>query len=324
LSAAAAAPLWRAPKSGSRRFDVLGIGQNALDRICSVSGALAPGEKRALPEYAERPGGQVATAVLTCARLGLRSAYIGRVGDDSAAETVLAPLREAGVDLAGVETVAGCPTQTGVILVDPANGERTILWHRAAGLHFTAASLSRAPIADARALLLDAGDPEAAAWAAGAARRGGVPVILDADRFDPALEPLLAQVDFPIVSQQFVETFSGDGSPRETLGFLRRAGARLAAVTLGERGVTAAFGDEVIEIPAPPVAALDTTGAGDVFHGAFAWALLEGARPAEVLRAAVAAAAMNCRAAGAQGGIPQRATLEAFVSSHRPADKPED
>lgn len=313
MRATAAAPLWREKTSATRRFDVLGIGQNALDRVCTVAGALMPGEKRALPAFAERPGGQVATAVLTCARLGLRCAYIGRVGDDAAAAVVLAPLRAAGVDLEGVETVTGSPTQTGVILVDPANGERTILWHRAAGLELTPESLSRAPIAEARALLLDAGDPDAAAWAAAASRRAGVPVILDADRYDETLAPLLAHVDFPIVSRQFAETFSSRGCPRETLGALRRAGARLAAVTLGDGGVMAAFGEEEIEIPAAAVAALDTTGAGDVFHGAFVWALLEGFPPTEVLRAAVAAAAMNCRAAGAQGGIPERAALEAFM-----------
>jgi sugar/nucleoside kinase (ribokinase family) len=305
-------PLWR-ERGGRRALDVLGIGQNALDRVCAVDGALRVGEKRALGECRDLPGGQVATAVLTCARLGLRCAYAGRVGDDAAGTAVLTPLREAGVDLAGVQVVAGAPTQTAVILVDPPSGERTILWHRPPELRFAAGDLEPARIESARALLLDAGDPEGAGWAAGIARTAGIPVILDADDYRPELEPLLSKVDFPLVSQGFAESFSESGCARETLQMLLGRGARLAAVTLGDRGAVAASGEEVAEFPAFAVAASDTTGAGDVFHGAFAWALLEGWGAAEVLKAANAAAAMNCRSLGAQGGIPDRDGLESLL-----------
>lgn len=310
-------PLWPHAGRGERRFDVLGIGQNALDRLCSVRSPVVPGEKRSLPSFEERPGGQVATAVLTCARLGLRCAYAGRVGDDSAAEAVLAPLRAAGVHLDGVEVIPETPTQTAVILVDPDDGERTILWHRAPALHLTPAAAAGAGVESARLLLLDAADPEAATAAAQCAGRAGIPVILDADRYDAALDPLLALVDFPLVSRQFAETFSETGCVRETLRGLLRAGARLAVVTLGDRGAIAATGEEVIEIPAAPVSAVDTTGAGDVFHGAFAWAVLDGRAARPALRIAAAAAALNCRAAGAQGGIADRAALESFLQSWR-------
>lgn len=307
-------PLWR-QRGGRPAFDVLGIGQNALDRVCEVDGLPRLGEKRALPECRDLPGGQVATAVLACARLGLRCTYAGSVGDDAAAAVVLAPLRDAGVDLAGVRTVAGAPTQTSVILVDRPSGERTVLWHRSPALRIALGDLERAHIESVRALLLDAGDPEAAAWAAGIARSAGIPVILDADHYRPELAPLLSRVDFPLVSQGFAESFSGSGSIRETLRMLSGCGARLAAVTLGGRGAVAASGEDVIEVPAFAVAARDTTGAGDVFHGAFAWGLLEGWGAVDVLRAANAAAAMSCRFAGAQGGLPDRAELEAFLRS---------
>jgi sugar/nucleoside kinase (ribokinase family) len=309
-------PLWREP-GGRRDIDVLGIGQNALDRISEVEGMPAPGEKRALAVSRDLPGGQVATAVLTCARLGLRCAYAGKVGDDSAAEAALAPLRHAGIDLSGVKTVAGASTQTAVILVDPPSGERTILWHRPPELHIAPGHLEAARIASARALLLDAGDPEAAAWAAEIARNAGIPVILDADDYRPELEPLFSNVDFPLVSEQFAESLSGRGCVRETLRALVDRGARLAAVTLGDRGCVAASGEDVIEIPGLAVAATDTTGAGDVFHGAFAWALLEGWEAREVLAAANAAAAMSCRFPGAQGGIPGREELESFLRAGR-------
>jgi sugar/nucleoside kinase (ribokinase family) len=308
------APLWR-ERGGRRAFDVFGVGQNALDRVCEVDGLLQLGEKREMPGCRDLPGGQVATAVLACARLGLRCAYAGKLGDDAAAALALAPLREAGVDLSGVQTVAGASTQTAVILVDGPSGERTLLWHRSAALRIAPGDLDRARVESARALLLDAGDPEAAAWAAGIARNAGIPVILDADHYRPELAPLLSRVDFPLVSQGFADSFSGSGSIREALRMLSGCGARLAAVTLGGRGTIAASGEDVIEVPAFAVDARDTIGAGDVFHGAFAWGLLEGWGAARVLRAANAAAAMNCRFPGAQGGVPDRAELEAFLQS---------
>jgi sulfofructose kinase len=305
-------PLWR-EAGGRRSLDVLGIGQNALDRVAVVERHPQPGEKWALRDCQDRPGGQVATAVLTCARLGMHCAYVGRIGDDAAGRTALAPLREAGVDVSGVQEVAGAPSQTAIILVDRASGERTILWHRPAALQLEASMLDADRIRAARVLLLDAGDPEAAAWAAGVARTAGIPVILDADRYGPELEPLLDLVDFPLVSQRFAELLSESGCVRETLQELLRRGARLAAVTRGEAGVTALYGDRLIEQPAFAVEASDTTGAGDVFHGAFAWALLEGWEAAEVLRAACAAAALSCRFPGAQGGLPDRTEVESML-----------
>jgi len=95
-------------------------------------------------------------------------------------------------------------------------------------------------------------------------------------------------------------------------------GARLAVVTLGEVGALARLGEREIESPAYCVPVLDTTGAGDVFHAAFVWALLEGMDAESCLRAANAAAGMNCRAVGAQGGLASRAELEAFLRSEAP------
>jgi sugar/nucleoside kinase (ribokinase family) len=292
----------------------LGIGQNALDRICEVRGDLRRGEKRGLPTFGELPGGQVATAVLACARLGLRCRYVGKVGDDSAGPAVLAPLRAAGVDVSGVAIVPGAATQTAVILVDPNGGDRTILWHRPEALRLAAAELTRAQIAGARVLLLDSGDPEAASWAAQEAQGAGIPVVLDADTYHPDLEPLLRSVDFPLVSESFAESFCSGGRVEDCLRGLLGRGARLASVTLGDRGAVAAWGKDVIEIPAFAVDAQDTTGAGDVFHGAFAWALLAGWGAGDTLRAASAAAALNCRRPGAQGGIPDRSELTSFLA----------
>lgn len=307
----------RLPSSGA--VDVVGLGQCSLDHVCLVEGLPQFAGKDRILDYTRLPGGQVATALLACAKLGLRTAYLGSVGDDDAAERVLAPLRSAGVDVTGVRAVAGAPTQLAVILLDRASGERTVLWYRDPRLALRLQDLTRKRVEAGRVLHLDGGDPEVGIWASKVARESDIPVILDADTPVPGTAELLAHVDFPIVSHTFAETFFGTRDPREALRGLSSYGARMAVVTLGELGALARLGDREIESPAYRVAVADTTGAGDVFHAAFAFALLEGLDAEGCLRAANAAAGMNCRAVGAQGGLATREELEAFLAAEQPA-----
>jgi sulfofructose kinase len=277
------------------------------------------GKARAL-DAQHLPGGQIATAVLACARLGLRCAFAGGVGDDADAQRALAPLRAAGVDLAGVRARAGAATQTAQIWIERASGERTIVWHRDPALALRPEELPVDAIRGARALHLDAGDLPAAIAAARSARAAGVPVVLDADAVVPGVAELLAAVDFPVVSRSFAETFSGTSKLREALERLLAAGARMAVITLGPLGALAATGTRVIASPGYRIPVRDTTGAGDAFHAGFVWGLLEGLDAEGVLRAAHAAAALNCQALGAQGGLPDRAQLAAFLARERPAE----
>jgi len=311
------APLWR-ETAGARALDVIGIGQSSLDHVCLVDGLPEFAGKAMIAESFRMPGGQVATAVLGCARLGLRCAFVGAVGDDEAGRIVLWPLVAAGVDISAVRVIPGVATQLAVILVDRESGERTVLWHRDPALGIGVAHLSRAAIAGARLLHLDGGDPEAGAFAAKAAREAGVPVLLDADTSMPGMSELLAHVDFPVVSKGFAASYAGCDDPREALRALVAGGARMAVVTLGEQGALALAGERWIASPAFPIAARDTTGAGDAFHAAFAWALLEGLGATQTLRAANAAAALNCLALGAQGGLPTRDGLTTFLAQRTP------
>jgi sugar/nucleoside kinase (ribokinase family) len=306
-------------RARAAEHDVVGIGQSSLDRVCLLEAPPPLGGKAALLGSYELPGGQIATAMLACARLGLRAAYVGTVGDDAAAEQVLAPLAGAGVDLRGVKRVVSAPTRSATVLVDATTGDRTILGYRDPRLALSPADLAPGPIERAGCLHVDAVDVEASAFAADVARRAGVPVVLDADGPGPGLEKLLAKVDFPIVSRGLAEAMGGRGGLRAALAELCALGARLAVVTLGEYGALARFGERLIESPAFRVNARDTTGAGDVFHAAFVLGLLEGMACEPILRTANAAAAMSCRALGAQGGLPTRSELEAFLREQRPA-----
>jgi sugar/nucleoside kinase (ribokinase family) len=294
-----------------RRFDVFGLGQCALDQVAVVAAYPRCGEKRRIERWLELPGGQVATAVLACARLGLRTALATSVGADAGAERVLEPLRAAGVDLSAVRRVAGARTQGAMIVVDRSSGERTVLWHRDEALALAAGHVP-ALLADSAVVHLDAGDLEASIEAARRARSLGLPVVLDADTPAPGVEALLATVDFPIVSREFAK--EAYGGPREALRALRALGARLAVVTLGREGALASGDEGELASPAFACDAVDTTGAGDAFHGAFAWALLQGCGAERALRLSNAVAALNCAALGAQGGLPTRAELSAYLA----------
>jgi sugar/nucleoside kinase (ribokinase family) len=300
-------------------LDLLGIGQVSIDHVCTVRGLPPLGGKDAMLAYEVLPGGQIATAVLAAARLGLRAGYVGSVGDDVAAEAALAPLAAAGVDLADVRRVAGAATRLAVILVDRESGERTVLGFRDPRLRLGPEDVPLARIAHARCLLVDAEDPEASRRAAETARRAGIPVIADVDTPGPGVVALLAAVDFPLVSRSFAEKLGSDGTVRSGLGKLVALGARIAVATLGDRGCLAREGDRELAAPGFAIAPRDTTGAGDVFHAGFACGLLAGLRGESLLRYANAAAALSCRGLGAQGGLPTRDDIDAFLRRNEPA-----
>jgi ribokinase len=240
------------------------------------------------------------------------------VGDDAEGRAALEPLRAAGVDVSHVRSHTGVPSRTAQIWVERGSGERAVLGCRDPRLVLEEADLPLEIVRSARLLHLDTSDPRPAATAARAAHEAGIPVVLDADAPGAGLAELLPLVDFPVVSRAFAETLFGTSRVREALERLLAAGARMAVVTLGDRGALARCGSQEIRCPAWPVEARDTTGAGDAFLAGLVWGLLEGFEAGEVLRAAAAAAAHNCRAPGAQGGLPDRAELRAFLEREQP------
>lgn len=301
------APLLASDRRGG---GLLGIGQISLDRVLRVDELPAPGEKRRVLSERRLPGGQVATALLAARRLGAACRFVGAIGSDEAGRRAAAPLRDAGVDLRHLACLEGVASRTATVLVDERSGERSVLEHRAAALALPEAPLPAREIASAACVLLDLEHPSTSRWALAEAATAGVPVLLDADRAGEGTLALLREAAFPVVSQSFAREL-GAGGPEETLAALAGPRTRLAVLTRGERGSLARCGDLVIETPALAVRVVDTTGAGDVFRGALAWASLAGHGPRAALAFANAAAALSCRGAGAQGALPTRSEVEA-------------
>jgi sulfofructose kinase len=298
------------------RFDVVGLGLNATDVAIEVPVYPTFNSKIAYSAAHWQAGGQAATATVVCQRLGLRSKYIGRIGSDPMGDFQMASLRPESIDLSDVEVVPDCPNQTAYILIDEASGERTVLWHRDPRLTIRPESLRREMIIEARLLHVDGYDTAAAAQASRWAREAGTLVTADLDTVYPGVEELVDAVDYLISSATFPAEYVGEPDPFRALEEIRRRHPqmRLVGATQGQNGVLVLDKNRFLYLPAFAVRCRDTTGAGDVFHGAFAYGLLKGWPTERMLEFANAMAGLNCQALGARGGIPGRAEAERLMA----------
>ncbi len=292
-----------------RPFQVVGLGLNAVDWICVLPRFPTHGGKVQIEKIYKRGGGQVATASALCARYGLKVRYVGRVGDDEIGEWSLDDLRSEPMDVSAVDKVEGASSQFATILVDRPTGERTILWDRDSRLLYQEGELNRDRLVQGQLLHLDGHDQRASILAARWAKEMDMMVSLDIDKVQPGVEELLDLVDFLIPSVNFVHKFSGRVDWKEGLMVLAEHTAGFVGVTRGREGAAALWEGNVIEVSGIPVETIDTTGAGDVFHGAFLYALFENYSVARCLGFANAAAALACTRYGARGGIPRLAEV---------------
>ena len=286
------------------KVDLVGVGLNATDTVIPLATYPARGSKTEYSTVSTLPGGQVATTVVACQHWGLRTRYVGKLGDDLAATLHREAFSYAGVETR-IITVPGGASPQSLILVD-AQGERTVLIRRDldARLALRPADLDREWITNARALHVDGYDTEAAILASTWAREAGIPVIADLDELYPKVEDLIRNVDYLIVSRDFPSRLTSEPDLEQALRKMqRRYNCRPAAATLGQEGVLAFDGKQLLHASAFCVPVVDTTGAGDIFHAGFIYALLENWPLDRQLEFACAAAALNCTAVGARGGI---------------------
>ena len=298
----------------SSKVDLVGVGLNATDMLIRLPHYPALGSKIEFRSADVLPGGQVASAVAACQHWGLRTRYVGKIGDDSAAAIHRAEFERLGVET-HLLTAPGCASQQAVILVDDA-GERTVLWKRDNRLTLLPEELRREWISGARALHIDGHDTAAAVTAAAWAREAGIPVIADLDDLYPGVEDLLGRIDYLITSRDIPGRLTGESDLRKSLPAVRtRYGCRLTAATLGHEGVLAWDGSRFYYAAAFRVQPLDTTGAGDIFHAGFIYGLLQGWPLPRQLDFACAAAALNCTAPGARGGIQSVESIEKLITT---------
>ncbi len=295
---------------------VICVGHSALDRVFTVEAWPQASAKVRASSLVEIGGGMAANAAVAIAWLGGDAHFWGPVGEDSVADVMSAQLQAAGVDVHGLRRFAGLTSSTTAILID-ARGERLIVSYRGTALEALADWLQLDQIGSAGALLADVRWPQGAIAALRAARRARIPSVLDADTAEPAtLRALAGEAEYAVFSEPGLASFAGGGDIEAGLRRALAQGARLAAVTEGERGVfwiEAGDSGGVRHVPAFAVPVVDTLAAGDVFHGAFALEMARGKAPADALRFAAAAAAIKCTRPGGRSASPSRNEVESFL-----------
>lgn len=311
-----ATPFWGCVVAGAG-WDVLGIGAVAVDDLFYLDRFPQPDEKLPVAALRRQGGGLTATAVVAAARLGARAAFCAVLGDDDLSRFSLDELRREGVDCSPVLRQPDARPRYSAILVDRSTGRRTVLsvkegWTPAPPAHIAAVLRM-----GCRVLLVDHVTAAEVRGAVRRARSRGIPVVADIERPDaPGVTELLPWVDHLIVGERAARLLTGGADPAAAARELGR-GRDCAAVTAGEGGCwfyARALARDVQYQPAFRVPTVDTTGCGDVFHGAYAAALARGETIAGALCIAAAAAALKATQEGGRAGIPDAARLAAFLA----------
>ncbi len=296
------------------KVDLVGVGLNATDTLISLPAYPARGSKLEYSHASVMPGGQVATTVVACQTWGLSTRYVGKLGDDAAARLHREAFDRTGVE-AHIVTVAGGVSPQSLILVD-AGGERTVLCRRDEHMALQPEELRREWVVNARVVHVDGHDTAAATQAVRWAREAGVLTVADLDDTYPGIQDLVANIDYLIVNKDFSCRLMSEPSLERALRLMQsRYGSRLTAATLGEDGVLAWDGKRMLHSAAYRVPVADTTGAGDIFRSGFIYGLLKDWPLECQLDFSCAAAAMNCMAKGARGGIQPVAAIEELMAT---------
>ena len=290
--------------SGSKPFDVVGFGLNAVDHLCVVPHFPSYDSKLKMLDFSQQGGGQAATAMVACQRLGLKARYVGKSGDGEFGHYSRKSLKKENVDIQGMKVVKGARNQFAFILIDQTTGERTIVWDRDQQLVVLPEEVSREIICSAYVLLVDGHDAAAAVQAVRYAKEEGNLAIMDAERISEKTAELLSLVDVVIGERHFPERFTGKGDLKAALKEIADRGPHVAGVTLGKEGALAYCAGEFFYSPGYQMNCRDTTGAGDVFHAAFVRSLFEDWDMNRCLDFSNAVAALKCRKLGGRAGIP--------------------
>jgi sulfofructose kinase len=294
-------------------YDVVGLGNCAGDLVLGLERYPRAGERARARSLIRQGGGEVGTALVTLARLGARTGMVGKIGSDDWGRFILEEFRKDGVDTGGIVVEEGRQSLFALCLVED-DGQRTIVFHKDTG-PLRPEDVNRDMVTSCRLLHLDQYEPEAGVAAAAWARQAGAQVALDIDELTERTAPLVVAANVVIGSATFGAAFDSD--PARAAGLICQQGPSIAVITTGAEGCCVAAGREVFRVPGFAVDVVDTTGAGDVFHGAFLFGLLQQWPLEQTAAFANAAAALKCTRAGSRAAIPARAEIEVLVSRKR-------
>lgn len=295
---------------------VNGLGQCSLDHLFIVDSYPEQNTKKEVAQLLVSGGGPVATALVSLSRLGVACGFFGITGDDESGDRIRESLRSEKVAISGLIKRRNSSSQIAYIAVEKGSGKRTVFWKRPSAEPLQPEELPDHFLDNSNMLLLDGLMAEASVHAAKKARAGGIPVMLDAGSAREGVMQLLPLCDFVVGSEEFARELTGTGDPSFPLMAVQTilsCGAKTVTITLGDRGSMTSSGNELFQTPAFPVSVVDTTGAGDVFHGGYIYGLLQQWDIRDILTFASAFAALKCRHLGGRAGIVGLEEVNAFL-----------
>ncbi len=298
------------------RWDVLGLGAVAVDDLLYVDQYPAPDTKVPVRASRREGGGLAGTALVAAARLGAKTAFCGVLGDDEWSRFSIQELEREGVDCSPVLKRAGARPIYSVIIVDQSTGQRCILYSREAFTEPPPDAITPTLVAGCRVLFVDSTVIASGTRAAAIARSHTIPVVADIESdSDSRLPDLLRHIDHLIVGIGIARKLTGETDPAAAARVLSSPDRACCVVTVGDQGCWYAKpGGEARHLPALEIEAVDTTGCGDVFHGAYAASLAQGADVDMAVRVATIAAGVKATRHGGRTGIPDRAGVDRHLN----------
>ena len=302
--------------SSVEETQVIGLGQACVDYLGRIQSYPLQDGKVELKDLHLQCGGPASTALVTLSRMRIKTSFLGAISDDPFGVEILRGLEEEKIDTTFLKITPGHTSQFAFIAINSMNGKRTIFWHRGSVPQLKSSDVTLQSFKNARILHLDGLMIEASVEAALQAKTLGLTVVMDAGTMREGSKELVPLVDILIASETFAAPLVGSGASHESfLHVLRDLGPRQVVITLGAKGSIGLNESGIARQNAFPVRAVDTTGAGDVYHGAYIYGLLQGWRMHECMRFASATSAMKCKAIGARKGIPNLEEIKTFMKS---------
>jgi sugar/nucleoside kinase (ribokinase family) len=252
--------------------------------------------------------------MVALSRWGVKTKYIGKVGDDEGGQFSLNSISQERVDVSSVTIEQNATNQFAMIIVDRTSGERTILWDRDERLMYREGEVRKEDVCSGKVLFLDGHDIRAVIQCAKWAKEEGIPTILDIDKVEPLTSELIRGIDFVISSSSFPSLFTGISDREKAIIELQKHTPAFLCSTLGREGAVALVKEKFFYVKGFKVNAVDTTGAGDVFHAGFIYGLLQNWEVAKILRFANTVAALKCRDLGGRSGIPTLEEVQTYLN----------
>ena len=298
-------------------YDIVGIGASLYDTLMVVSQFPAEDTKMLASRVMGQGGGPCATALVAASKLGARTAYIGMMGDDTAGSFMMQDLQKYDVDTRYIQVKQGYLSYMSFILLNEETGSRTCIWSKGNVPAMELRDQDIQAIRNAKVLHMDGNHLDAAIMGARIARQAGVKISMDAGGTYQGIEKLLPYVDYLIPSEEFALLFTGAPNVEQAARSLyTEYRPEVLIITQGSRGGFIYDGSPH-RYSAFPIQVMDSNGAGDVFHGAFITAYLQGMTVREAADFASAASALKCSQLGGRQSMPDQKTTLRFMEKNR-------